>query len=104
MTRPGRTGRIMQETTVIESPARVKMSGSGVRRMAVADVVWMFILRSERVQQGVPAGSHCGTIKRGRVGGRMSAKGLGHDSGHSRRIRTGSRSTHCSGTLPGRRP
>jgi phosphoglycolate phosphatase len=36
----------------------------------------MFILRSKRVQQGVPAGSHCGRINRGRVDGRKSAKGL----------------------------
>lgn len=67
----------MQETTVIESLARVKMSGSGARRMAVADVVWMFTRRSGRVQQRVPKGPHCGTTKCGRVGGRFSAKGLG---------------------------
>jgi hypothetical protein len=76
MDTPGRTGRIMQETTVIESPARVKMSGSGPRRTAVADVVWMFTVRSVPVQQVVPERLHCGTTKRGRVGGCVPAKGL----------------------------
>jgi hypothetical protein len=75
MTLPGRTGRIMQETTVIETFARVKMSGPGTAGIAVSDVVWMFTPRPGRVQQAVRESLHCGTNIHGRVGGHFVSEG-----------------------------